>query len=71
MLGDDRESHENLYYEVLSERPWENCGCEICKSIGIDTVLFRGNNRNRRRGFHNTHVYYTQVKKLREKMFTE
>ena len=28
-----------------------------CKD-GIDVVIFRGNNRNRRRGFHNTYVFY-------------
>lgn len=65
LLGEKREVHEDLYREVLSERPWESCNCEICKTIGIDTIVFRGNNRNRRRGFHNTHVYHEQVKDLR------
>lgn len=69
LLGENREAHEDLYRELLMERPWEECTCKICEKIGIEVVIFRGNNRNRRRGFHNTHVYHTQIKKLRETMF--
>lgn len=65
ILGEKREVHEDLYREVLSERPWEQCGCNICSEIGIDVIVFRGNNRNRRRGFHNTHVYYNQIQELK------
>jgi hypothetical protein len=49
---------EPLYRRTLLERPWERCGCPICKTSGIEVVIFRGNNRNRRRGFHNTHAFY-------------
>lgn len=42
---------------TLNDRPWETCGCEICDAIGVDVIIFRGNNRNRRRGFHNTHIF--------------
>ncbi len=66
ILGENREVHRELYTELLSERPWEQCGCNICQEIGIDVVVFRGNNRNRRRGFHNTHVYYAQVQELKK-----
>lgn len=66
ILGENREIHEELYRELLSERPWEKCGCAICREIGIDVVVFRGNNRNRRRGFHNTHIYFTQVQELKK-----
>lgn len=52
-----------LYREVLSDRPWEQCDCRICQAIGIEVVIFRGNNRNRRRGFHNTYVLYKQLEK--------
>lgn len=67
LLGEKRESHEVMYREVLERSPWQHCECAICKKIGIDVIVFRGNNRNRRRGFHNTFVYYSQVKKLRER----
>ena len=64
LVGEDREKHAGLYREVLEDKPWKHCNCEICRSIGIDVIIFRGNNRNRRRGFHNTYVFYKQLKKL-------
>ncbi|MEK3865830.1 tRNA-guanine transglycosylase DpdA [Paenibacillus sp. FSL H7-0716] len=66
ILGENREMHEDLYMELLSERPWEQCQCNICREIGIDVVVFRGNNRNRRRGFHNTHVYFSQIQEYKK-----
>ena len=63
-IGDDRDVHNVLYREVLEDMPWKKCDCEICRSIGIETIIFRGNNRNRRRGFHNTYVFYKQLKSL-------
>ncbi|UXM84079.1 tRNA-guanine transglycosylase DpdA [Methanococcus aeolicus] len=41
------------YYKLLNDKPWEKCQCPICKTIGIQVVIFRGTNRNKRRGFHN------------------
>jgi len=49
---------EMKYRETLEERPWTKCDCKICRKIGIEVVLFRGNNRNRRRGFHNVYTMY-------------
>jgi len=46
------------YTATLQDRPWEQCNCAICERDGIEVVIFRGNNRNRRRGFHNTRVFY-------------
>lgn len=54
--------NEELYRKVLEEAPWKKCGCEICEEVGVEVIIFRGNNRNRRRGFHNTHVFYQQFK---------
>jgi hypothetical protein len=47
--------------ELLDERPWEKCKCKICQDLGIHVVVFRGANRNRRRGFHNTWVFYHKI----------
>lgn len=63
-IGDDRGIHEVLYRKVLEDMPWKKCDCDICKSIGIETIIFRGNNRNRRRGFHNTYVFYKKLKSI-------
>src|SRR5208337_715756 len=49
------------YKKTLEEKPWKQCPCEICKSLGIDVVVFRGNERNRRRGFHNNWVFYNRL----------
>lgn len=64
LIGDDREKHSELYRAVLEDKPWKKCGCEICRNVGIEVIIFRGNNRNRRRGFHNTYIFYKQLKEL-------
>jgi hypothetical protein len=53
-----------LLRRTLDDRPWERCGCAICARWGIEVVIFRGNNRNRRRGFHNTHVFYALLQRV-------
>ena len=70
-LGENREKHAEFYREVLNEKPWKQCDCNICSKVGIDVVIFRGNNRNRRRGFHNTHVFYQQVSDLKNEIKNE
>lgn len=50
------------YEEVLRDQPWKECGCEVCTELGINVVIFRGAERNRRRGFHNVHVTYERLK---------
>jgi hypothetical protein len=52
----------NFYKRTLQEKPWKECDCPICRSSGIEVVIFRGNNRNRRRGFHNTYIFYSILK---------
>lgn len=49
------------YYETLLKRPWERCECAICRHLRVEVIIFRGNNRNRRRGFHNTWQLYRKV----------
>ena len=50
------------YGRTLTERPWEKCDCPICQKAGIEVIIFRGNNRNRRRGFHNTLAFYRMLR---------
>ncbi|NJK81440.1 MAG: queuine/other tRNA-ribosyltransferase [Chloroflexaceae bacterium] len=52
------------YQTTLEEQPWKQCACTICRSIGIEVMIFRGNNRNRRRGFHNTWHLYQQLQAM-------
>lgn len=53
------------YDEVLRDRPWKDCKCAVCKDLGINVVVFRGAERNRRRGFHNLYVTHNKLKKIR------
>jgi len=58
LITPDRKSMRERYRVTLEDRPWDKCPCAICQEDGIEVVIFRGNNRNRRRGFHNTFVFY-------------
>lgn len=56
------------YRRTLRARPWERCDCPICAEHGIEVAIFRGNNRNRRRGFHNTRRFYDEFERDLPKM---
>jgi len=58
-----KEDRFRIYREVLNDRPWAACSCAICRKIGIQVILFRGNERNKRRGFHNLAVFYAQLQR--------
>lgn len=53
--------HSAAYRRTLEDRPWRDCRCEVCASLGYHVILFRGAERNRRRGFHNTWIFYRRV----------
>ena len=53
----DGDRLEEAYTRTLKEKPWKRCPCPFCKEIGIHVAIFRGINRNRRRGFHNLWVF--------------
>lgn len=53
----------NAYSETLEDRPWRRCDCGICDKVGIDVMLFRGSERNKRRGFHNLHVFRQRLQR--------
>ena len=55
-------SRHGAYGELLKDQPWKRCSCEICKSIGIEVIVFRGSERNKRRGFHNLHIFWERLK---------
>jgi hypothetical protein len=67
-LHDARKDRTSEYRETLADRPWAACPCAVCKALGIHVVLFRGAERNRRRGFHNLFVTYHRLQgKLRRR----
>jgi hypothetical protein len=58
----DNEGKWRAKHEMtLRHRPWEKCPCAVCSALGIEVVMFRGANRNRRRGFHNLFVSHARV----------
>ncbi|EXI65341.1 MAG: hypothetical protein AW08_03260 [Candidatus Accumulibacter adjunctus] len=45
------------YRQTLEARPWERCRCSICTNCGVEVIVYRGSNRNKRRGIHNLGVF--------------
>jgi Queuine tRNA-ribosyltransferase len=61
-----RAKHKIMYTELLADQPWKYCECPICQAVGVEVAIFRGNNRNRRRGFHNTYAFYKRFQAFLE-----
>ena len=55
------------YRQTLQDRPWKDCSCSLCKALGVHVVIFRGAERNRRRGFHNLYVLKKRLDRLAER----
>jgi hypothetical protein len=51
--------------DTLAARPWETCDCRVCREAGIEVLIYRDANRNRRRGFHNLERFYQRLCALR------
>lgn len=63
LVAGNRKGTRERIQRTLEDRPWEKCPCSICKTSGIEVLVFRGNNRNRRRGFHNTFIFYNMFQR--------
>lgn len=61
ILYDPGHDHSAAYRETLTDQPWKHCGCDVCRTLGYHVALFRGAERNRRRGFHNVWVFYRRL----------
>jgi hypothetical protein len=59
----DARSMRAKYERTLQNRPWRNCDCPFCSQTGIHMLIFRGSNRNKRRGAHNTLMLYRSLEK--------
>jgi len=62
-LYEPERDRTDAYRRTLTDQPWKRCECAVCRSIGIDVVIFRGAERNRRRGFHNLRVLYLKLQR--------
>jgi hypothetical protein len=59
--GSDGSNLRDSYRMTLQDKPWKSCRCPICRQIGIEVIIFRRTNRNKRRGLHNTWVFYNSL----------
>ena len=57
---------KNRYRRTLEDRPWMRCDCPFCREAGIHVLIFRGANRNKRRGAHNTLMLYGSLSRKRQ-----
>lgn len=65
LLGDDKKMKRvDGYEKTLVDRPWRHCSCKLCAKHKIEMVIFRGSERNKRRGFHNMTVLEAKMRKL-------
>jgi len=64
LITPDRQDNRDHLRRTLEAMPWKSCPCDICRAAGVDVAIFRGNNRNRRRGFHNTYAFYHLMQRI-------
>jgi queuine/archaeosine tRNA-ribosyltransferase len=62
-LHDEERNRSEMYRAVLDAAAWRDCDCEICSDAGIQVIIFRGTERNKRRGFHNLHVFSKRLER--------
>ena len=59
-----KKSYADMYRRTLEDAPWRICECGLCAKHGIEMAIFRGSERNKRRGFHNLSVLADKMKSL-------
>lgn len=59
-----RRKWRGAYARTLSDRPWRQCDCVVCRTCSIEVVIYRGSERNKRRGFHNVHVFERRLRRV-------
>lgn len=64
-LWDGKSDRSAQYRTTLVDRPWRNCPCDLCTAVGIEIIVFRGSERNKRRGFHNLYVFEQRLRAQR------
>lgn len=64
VLGPKKKSYLDSYERTLRAAPWRSCPCALCKEHGIEIAIFRGTERNKRRGFHNLSVLEARMSSL-------
>lgn len=55
------------YRRTLGDRPWKACDCQVCREVGVEVIIFRASNRNKRRGIHNLQAYSKHIGRMEER----
>ena len=58
-----KKDRSSEYQRTLEAKPWKECSCTVCRKIGVEVIIFRGADRNRRRGFHNLAVFSERLRR--------
>ena len=64
VLGPKKKTYLPAYRRILTDAPWRTCPCALCNKHGIEIAIFRGTERNKRRGFHNLTVLEAKMSRL-------
>jgi hypothetical protein len=59
-----KKSRIDDYHRTLENAPWRRCPCGLCEQHGVEMIIFRGTERNKRRGFHNLSVLAAKMHAL-------
>ena len=59
-----KKSRIDDYRRTLEDAPWRHCSCRLCVEHGVEMIIFRGTERNKRRGFHNLSVLAAKMHAL-------
>ncbi|MBX7133586.1 MAG: hypothetical protein K1X67_13005 [Fimbriimonadaceae bacterium] len=59
-----KKTYRDQYRRTLEYTPWRECACGLCGKHGIEMIMFRGSERNKRRGFHNLSVLADRMRSL-------
>ena len=57
------QDYTSEYEQLLNDKPWKICPCDICKEVGVEVVMLRNRERNLRRGFHNLFIFSEELRK--------
>jgi hypothetical protein len=57
----NRKDYTEAYGQTLQDAPWKRCDCRICREAGVNVIIFRGSERNKRRGFHNIYAFRKRI----------
>lgn len=67
VAGGSKKSYLEAYERTLVAAPWDECRCRLCRTHGIEIAIFRGTERNKRRGFHNLTVLANKVSTIADR----